>query len=270
MGPLDDPVEEAKRIIDTAEGSKITVRLLGGIAFHFRCPSAASTSLQRAYVDIDYMAYAKQSKDLRRLFPELGYVAREKFNAMMGDKRLIFNDLDHQRRVDIFLDVFEMCHRFSFKDRLQLERYTIPLADLLATKLQIVEINQKDLRDITSMFVDHPVGGSGDPEAIDGPAIARLCGDDWGVYRTFTMNLDKLPPVIESFGLGGEARTTATRRVQELRSLIEEAPKNLRWRMRARVGDKVKWYELPEADREVVDSRQIQAGVSSAVPQGES
>jgi hypothetical protein len=28
---------------------------------------------------------------------------------------------------------------------------------------------------------------------------------------------------------------------------METAPKTLRWRLRARVGDRLRWYELPEA-----------------------
>jgi hypothetical protein len=252
MAPLEDPVEEARRVLQVAEQKKITLRLFGGVAFFFRSPSAAHRSLSRAYVDIDFMGHAKQSKEIKGLFVELGYVPRDRFNAMQGYRRLIFNDLEHQRRIDIFLDVFEMCHKFNFKDRLELDGQTIPISDLLITKLQIVEINEKDIKDILGVFVDYEItpGSSG----IEGSYLAKLTSDDWGIYKTFMTNLDKILVAKDSMGLEDAQKEKITARVGQLRKMIEDAPKSFKWKMRARVGDKVQWYELPEADREVVDS----------------
>ncbi len=253
MAPLEDPIEEAKRVIQVAEQKKITLRLFGGVAFFFRSPSATHRSLSRKYVDIDFMGHAKQSKEIKGLFVELGYVPRDRFNAMQGYRRLIFNDIEHQRRIDIFLDVFEMCHKFNFKDRLELGGQTIPISDLLATKLQIVEINEKDMKDILSIFVDYDVAL--DSSGIDGSYLAKLTSDDWGIYKTFTMNLDKILAAMDGLGLEDAQKEKITARIGQLRKVLEDAPKSFKWKMRARVGEKVQWYELPEADREVVDSR---------------
>jgi hypothetical protein len=255
MPILESPIDEAKRIIELAQQRKVTLRLFGGVSFYFRCPSAKHRSLQRNYVDIDFMGHSKQSKDIKQLFEELGYVPRDRFNAMQGYRRLIFNDIQHQRRVDIFLDVFEMCHKFNFKDRLDLDPYTISLADMLATKLQIVEINQKDLKDIVSMFVDHDVGTSDAPEMINGSYLAKLTGNEWGIYKTFGMNLDRVVSAIDEFGLEENEKKLVTERVGRLRKMIEDSPKSIGWKMRAKMGERVQWYELPEADKEVVDSR---------------
>ena len=255
MSILESPTEEAKRIIEVAQQKKITLKLFGGVSFFFRCPSAKHRALQRNYVDIDFMGHAKQSRDIKELFVELGYVPRDRFNAMQGYRRLIFNDLEHQRRVDIFLDMFEMCHKFNFKDRLEVDKYTISLADMLATKLQIVEVNQKDLKDMGSMFLDHDVGDDDTLEVINGAYLAKLCSDDWGIYKTFIMNLDRILTMMSEFGLDEAERTTVGNRTTRLKKMIEEAPKSFKWKMRARVGEKVQWYELPEADKEVVDSR---------------
>jgi hypothetical protein len=257
MSILESPTDEAKRIIEVAQQRKITLRLFGGVSFYFRCPSAKHRSLQRNYVDIDFMGHSKQSKDIKQLFTDLGYAPRDRFNAMQGYRRLIFNDIGHQRRVDIFLDVFEMCHKFNFKDRLEIDQYTISLADMLATKLQIVEINQKDLKDIVSMFVDHDVGTGDAPEVINGAYLAKLCGSEWGVYKTFGMNLDRVLGVINEIGLEDDEKKIATERVIRLKKMIEDAPKSMGWKMRARMGERVQWYELPEADKEVVDSRVV-------------
>jgi len=253
MAPLENPIEEAKRILQVAEQKKILLRLFGGVAFFFRSPSAMHRSLSRNYVDIDFMGHAKQSKEIKELFVELGYVPRDRFNAMQGYRRLIFNDIEHQRRIDIFLDVFEMCHKFNFKDRLDLGGRTIIKTNILATKLQIVEINEKDMKDILSIFVDYDI--TQDSSGIEGSYLAKLTGDDWGIYKTFTMNLDKILAAMGGMELEEGQKEKVTARVGQLRKTIEDAPKSFKWKMRARVGEKVQWYELPEADREVVDSR---------------
>jgi len=254
LPPLGDPIEEAKRVIGEAEQRKITLRLFGGVSFYLRCPSARHPDLKRSYVDIDFMGHAKQSVGIRRLFGDLGYAPRHIFNAVQGYKRLIFNDLEHQRRVDIFLDVFEMCHKFNFTNRLEIDEYTLSLADMLATKLQIVELNEKDLKDALCMLVDYDVGKE-DSGAINGAYLAKLCADEWGTYRTFTMNLQKLSGMLDDREIGVTHRKLAKTRIEKLRDMIEATPKSLGWKLRARVGDKMPWYELPEADREVVDSR---------------
>lgn len=254
MSILESPIDEAMRIVESARQRGIPLRLFGGISFYIRCPSAKQGNLQRKYVDVDVMGHAKQSGEIKQLFKDLGYSARERFNVMQGYKRLIFNDIGHQRRVDVFLDVFEMSHKFNFKSRLEIDPFTLSLADMLITKLQIVEINEKDLKDMLSMFVDHDLGEDDSPGIINGAYIAKLCSDDWGVYKTFLSNIAKLLGSVEHYGLDEEQAKLVTGRVSRLRDIIETTPKSMRWKMRAKVGERVRWYELPEADEEVVDS----------------
>jgi len=253
--PAKDIVKEAERIIETAEKNKITLRLFGGMAVRFHCPSATHRELARKYADIDFMGLRKQSRSMKKFFLDLGYTPRDIFNALHGDTRLIFNDIENERRVDIFLDVFEMCHKLNFKDRLLIDRYTISLADLLATKLQVVEITEREYRDIISLLNDHEISNADAPETINGKYLAKLCSEDWGIYKTFTINLGNIVTSLSHYALGPETEETVRKRVQELTSLIENEPKSLAWKLRARVGEKVQWYELPERDKEVVDSR---------------
>jgi len=201
------------------------------------------------------MALRKQSRDIRKLFAELGYVPRERFNALQGDKRLIFNDIENGRRVDVFLETFEMCHRFNFKNRLTIDNPTIPLADLLATKLQVVEITEREYRDVMALVRDHEVGDSDKPEMINGAYLAGLCSDDWGIYKTFTINITNILNALPKYDLGAESAGIVQKRLEDIRSRIENAPKSVRWKVRAKVGEKVRWYELPDQDKEVVDSR---------------
>jgi len=254
MPPLENPIEEADRVVDAARERRIVLRLFGGVAFWFRCPAAKHRSLQRNYVDIDFLGHAKQSHEIKQLFASLGYTPRDRFNAIQGYRRLIFNDMEHQRRVDVFLDVFEMCHSFNFKDRLELDEKTITLTDMLITKLQIVEANEKDLKDMITLFADYDVG-SDDNGSVNGAYLARLCASDWGVYKTFTMNLERLLGKVDEVGLDESMKQSISSRLNRVRTIIEESPKDFRWKMRARLGEKVKWYDVPEADKEVVDSR---------------
>ncbi|HUK29303.1 MAG TPA: hypothetical protein VLV31_12835 [Candidatus Acidoferrales bacterium] len=225
------------------------------MAIRFRCPSATHRNLARKYADIDFMGLRKQARGMKKLFIDLGYTPRDIFNALHGDSRLIFNDIENGRRIDIFLDVFEMCHKFNFKDRLTLDKYTIPLVDLLATKLQVVEITEREYRDIISLIHDHEIADSNNPDAINGAYFAQLCGEDWGVYKTFSINLTNILNALPTYKLEPESEKTVQKRIQDLQNRMETAPKSTKWKLRARIGEKKQWYELPEMDKEVVDSR---------------
>jgi hypothetical protein len=251
--PLADIVQEAQRILDVADQNNIMLRLFGGLAVRFHCPSATHRNLQRKYADIDFVGLKKQSRGIKILFGELGYTPRDMFNRLQGDRRLIFNDLEMERRVDIFLDVFEMCHRFDFKDRIELNKTTIPLGDLLATKLQVVEITEREYRDVMALVQDHEIGDRDDAETINGTYLANLCADDWGVYKTFSTNIANILSTLPNYKLNTTEQDLISKRLEDLQARIETVPKTLKWKMRARIGEKKRWYELPEHDKEVVN-----------------
>ena len=257
--PLESLGDEAGRILSAAEERRIILRLLGGVAVVSRCPSALKSPFSRRYVDIDLIGRRKETAKVNQLFKDLGYKPRERFNALHGS-RLIFNDLKNMRRVDVFLDIFQMCHKFDFRDRLGLEPKTITISDLLMTKLQIVEINEKDLKDILVLLLDHDVAAEETRDMVNASYIAKMCADDWGIYRTFTMNLDRAHEFLGKLGLDDEERTRIAGRTSSLREAIDSAPKSIGWKMRARVGDRRRWYELVEADKAVVDSSSSSAG----------
>jgi hypothetical protein len=257
--PLESLADEAKRILSGAERMGVVLRLLGGVAVVTRCPSASNPPFSRRYVDIDLIGRRKETAKINQLFKDLGYKPRERFNALHGS-RLIFNDMKNMRRVDVFLDIFQMCHKFDFRDRLRLEPKTITISDLLSTKLQIVEMNEKDIKDILVMLLDHDVAMEEAPDKINASYIAKLCSEDWGIYRTFTMNLDRIPEFLGRLELDEEQRTRIRGGADSLRKSIEGAPKSMGWKMRATVGDRRRWYELPEADQAVVDFDPSAAG----------
>jgi hypothetical protein len=157
--------------------------------------------------------------------------------------------------VDIFLNVFEMSHKLDFSDRLKLSSPTLPLEDLLLTKLQVFEVTEREYKDVIAILRDHELSTKETPETIDTSYIAKVCSEDWGLYKTCSLNLDRISSALESYGLLPEEVARVRGKVDELKKRIEEQPKSFRWKLRAKVGEKVRWYELPEADKEVVDSR---------------
>ena len=241
--------DEAKRILDEARERGIILRLFGGVAVKYHCPSATHRSLQRSYPDLDFFGRGKQGREVRKLFLDLGYEPNQRFNALHGATRLIFEDAKNQRVVDIFLDVFRMCHTLHLGDRLTLDDYTIPISDLLLTKLQVVEINEKDIRDLIAILNDHDVVeriASVEKEVIDTGYIASLCADDWGLCKTISLTLRKLLNFISKYELEPGARQILETRINKLLHAIEMVPKSFKWRLRDKVGERKLWYDLPE------------------------
>jgi hypothetical protein len=234
--------EAAASVVRAAAARGLTVRVLGGVAIAIRCPAACERPFARAYRDIDFVGRADEGPRLESLFAELGFTPERRFNSLNGHRRLMFRDEANGRTIDVLLDRFEMCHRIDFRHRLTLEELTLSAADLLLTKLQVVQAEEKDLLDALALLVDHELGGAAGE--LDADHVARLCAADWGLYRTAETNLTRLTERAER--LDEPARSRAQARLAALREQIAREPKSARWRARARVGTKVRWYRLPE------------------------
>lgn len=246
--PLDDIRAEARRIVAAGQAQGLALRLLGGLAVALHAPAAALPALERRYADIDLVAPAGQGSPTEALLSSLGYQPDRQFNLLNGAERLLFDDPPHQRQVDVFVGQFSMCHRLPVAERLGLEPLTLPLAELLLTKLQIVQLNEKDLRDICALLLDHPVG-PGDAETINRERVAQVCAEDWGLWKTAGLALRRARTFAAQAGLASEAARTIDERAAALLQALEQAPKPLRWRLRAAIGERVQWYELPEEVR---------------------
>jgi hypothetical protein len=240
-----DVVEEALRIAEEADRDGLPFRLLGGVAVKLRAKDGLHPAFEREYADLDWITPKGTSPDAQRFFKAIGYAPQVRFNAIHGRERLLFFDEQHDRQVDVLIGAFRMSHEIRFGDRLALEPLTVPLAELLLTKLQIVELNEKDVRDALALLHDHPVEDE-DGDAVNGGRIAALCAADWGLWRTFTANLSSLGDHIERYDLPSESKERIAGRIQELQQRIEQEPKSFGWKMRAKIGDRKRWYELPE------------------------
>jgi hypothetical protein len=244
-GPLEDPIAEAERIASAAKAAKVGVKLMGGAGIHLHSPSARRPPLKRKYGDLDYVMPKRDRKAVLAFFPSLGYEANDRFNLMQGDRRLYFYDNDHSRQVDVFIDSIRMSHIIDLRDRLDHEGPCASPSDLLLSKLQIYEMNRKDLVDLTALLLDHPIESHND-EAIDAEYIARLTADDWGFYRTLQVNIEKLGATLDELDVD---RDLVRSRLTELWKVVDAQSKSMKWKLRSQVGDRVRWYELPEEVR---------------------
>jgi len=243
-GPNPEITEEAVRILDAASAEGIPFRLLGGLAIYLQSPSARThEQLRRSYKDLDFATLSKFSAKTRALFAHLGYTGNKTFNALHGNQRLLFYDDEHGRQVDIFIDRMQMCHNIDFRSRMYIDERTLSLADLLLTKMQIVEVNEKDLLDVVALFIDYDVVDN--DRGIHSQYISKLVSNDWGLHKTLELNLKKT----KAFAAERDFPEDVTTRIDTLIAHIEAHPKTMSWKARAMVGERVRWYELPEEPR---------------------
>jgi hypothetical protein len=236
-----DATVEARELVDAASARGLVLRVLGGVAVRLLCPNVPPRV--RDGQDVDVATNAASRRALTDLFTERGYVPDKNFNALYGNKQLYFTDPENGRAVDVIVDKLEMSHTLELATRLTRMPYTLDPLDLLLTKLQIVELNEKDVTDCLSLLVTFPLADSEEPGTMDLRVFRELVGDDWGWWRTITANLEKLRALASAAPAG---TYDPAAQLDTLARAAEEAPKSRRWKLRARVGDRVRWYELPE------------------------
>ena len=242
--PFELLYQEHRRISSEAQTRGISIRLLGALAFHLRCPqyTPLRTQLGRELSDLDYVALSRQWNGVIDLLTALGYEFDERRAMLHGRDRVLFFH-PTGLRVDVFFDQLDMCHRIDFRERLTVDEETISLADLLLEKMQIVRITDKDIIDTVALLLEHPVTST--DQGINADYIARRLAGDWGFYHTLTTNLRRIS---EEFmdrypQLDQRARQRVREQIRQLLDRIEAEPKTLKWKARARVGPTVQWYK---------------------------
>lgn len=243
--PLSEILGEARRLLALAEERTVPMRLVGGIAIRIRSDEAYHPCLERAYKDIDVLTPGKGGPDTASLLYDAGYEPSREFNGLNGHRRLLFLDAHNERKLDVFVGEFSMCHAIPMRARAMLEPGTVPLAELMLMKLQIVELTEKVLRDVVALLHYHDVGEA-DGEMINAGYIARLCAGDWGLWRTCKLNLERVRDALPGYKFTGAERDVVADRLERLWARIESEPKPSRWRMRDRIGDRKRWYEEPD------------------------
>jgi hypothetical protein len=245
MGIDPDVVVEATRLIEAGNADGCTVRVMGGVAVCMHAQNGIHPALRRTYRDIDLVAGKKDGRRALNLLKTAGYESNDRFNAMNGGRRLVVYDMDNGRQLDVFVGEFQMCHKLPIAQRLDLDPLTVPLAELLLTKLQVVRTNHKDVVDICAILLDHDVGET-DGETVNAAYIASLLAGDWGLWRTSRGTIETTRTQLSGIDLEPAERELIDSRLTRLWDRVEEQPKSFRWKSRARIGDRSRWYEEPE------------------------
>jgi hypothetical protein len=237
--PLAHLPDEADRILRAAVADRIALRVTGGVAVYLLCPSARTAPLARSYKDLDLVGRSGESKSISRLLTGLGYQPDIELNSFQGHQRLFFRDVVNNRDLDVFIGRMTLCHDLDLNDRLTTQENTISPADLLLSKLQVVQVNERDLVDTAALLFDHPVDSGG----IDPLRIRAVLCSDWGWWRTATATLEKVVSYASNLH---DIGPVVLARANEIVETVERAPKSIRWKARAAIGDRVRWYVLPE------------------------
>jgi hypothetical protein len=262
--PAHDPLPEAKELAEGAAGAGLGLKLLGGLAVRVVCPDFPPRL--RRDQDMDFGCLAKGRKDVAAYLERSGCRPDRRFNNLNGDRQMYFT-APSGRPIDVMVDRLTMCHTLDFRPSFGRLPLTVDAVDLLLSKLQIVELNEKDVRDTLQLLAGVPVGNSGRAAAaggdlgsgasagsgagaafIDTERFTKLLGADWGWWRTVTGNLGKLPALAEERPelAPPDPPFDPIAQSRQLLELAESAPKTVKWRLRSNVGDRVRWYELPE------------------------
>jgi hypothetical protein len=247
---FEDFEKEIRRIIAEADGRGLPLRIMGGAAIRMHCPDHQDlyARLKRTPKhDMDFVTYSKFRPVTKKLFTDLGY---EPYISLMltgatGRHRQIFNDKEGNKAIDVFLDKLEMCHVIDFKDRLEVDSPTVPLAELLLQKLQVVQTNEKDIQDTIILLAEHDVG-KGDKGEINGDYVAKLLGNEWGFYYTVSQNLAKVNEFLDKYDLSKQDKAAVADRTSKLQALVEKQPKTMQWKLRSKVGTTKRWYNTVE------------------------
>ena len=248
--------EEAERFLAAArdivvhgERRNLFLRLLGSLAYRIHCPANAHLldEMNRELTDLDFASERKYASGLIDMLKELGYVMDVEIATATGGSRYYFKHPSTELGVDVFMDELYFCHQISFRGRLHVDRHTIPLAELLLEKMQIVELNEKDIKDTIVLLLEHDIGDD-DNEKVNAGVVASTLADDWGFYYTVILNLNRVTNHLNDYAvLDDDEKALVRRRVDALRARIESAPKSFKWKARSRVGTRVRWYQLVEA-----------------------
>jgi hypothetical protein len=240
-----DPLPEALGLIEAARNDGVPLRLVGGLAVRVLCPDFPPRS--RKGQDLDMASRSGTRPKLRDMLIGRGYEPDKRFNALYGHKQLYFRSAGWT--IDVLVDRIEMCHDLPFGDRLERMPLTLDVTDLLLSKLQIVELNQKDAQDAIYLLAAYPVKAGDEPGTIGLDRVRHFIADDWGWWRTITDNLTRIRAMVEGGALvPAKAVHDPTAQMKTIAAMAESTPKSVRWKLRAKVGDRRRWYRVPQED----------------------
>jgi hypothetical protein len=243
---------ESTRILDEARRRNTVLRLVGGLAIHIHCTE--HSFCDRRYGDIDFVGLKTQYKSIVEVMKEVGYMENSNMTMSTGGSRLLFERPGTTDHIDVFLDHIDIEHEVNLKDRLDIEKETISISDLLLVKLTITRLNEKDIRDIITMMKDIRIGHDDSVGTINITYIAELCAKSWGLHHDVMASLRRTLDFLPRFALSESIGSEVADRLEALENEILKAPKSFRWRLRALIGERFPWRREIETTGVVLDT----------------
>jgi hypothetical protein len=244
-GAASDALPEAIFLVRGAADAGHRLKILGGLGVRVLCPDFPPRL--RAGQDIDLACLGKTRRKVADHLEAAGCEPDRRFNNLNGDRQMYFA-APSGRPIDVMVDRLSMCHTLDFRPSFSSASQTLDPADLLLSKLQIVELNAKDAHDICHLLSGLRIGRDSARPAIDPDRFGAVLASDWGWWRTVTSNLAKLPDLLSSQPHLGppHPRFDVLTQAKQLQEVADAVPKGIKWKLRANVGDRVRWYEVPE------------------------
>src|SRR5512136_2656905 len=174
-------LEEARRLTDEAQKQGLILRVMGPIALHYYFPEYVDLYRrmerlgERVFTDIDFAAYGKHRGKLVPFFETHGYELEKRAAMISGGTRMIFFSRNIPM-IDVFFDKLDYNHPIDYRGRLEANSHCVSQADLMLQKLQIVQINDKDLKDAMLLLLAASLGET-DSNTINAKYIAKLMPD---------------------------------------------------------------------------------------------
>lgn len=271
----DEMFKHALDIIEAAEKQDVYLRLLGAMAIRMHIQDTEFMDLydklsrlgldaDKKFTDIDFVAYKKQLKSLRKVLEtDLGFIVDRMMLQYLRDRgRLIYYEKNNAYHVDVFFDKLEFSHDVHFgkdpeKGRLHLDSPTIPLADIVLQKTQIHRINEKDIKDLIILLRAHDLietDNTDETNLMNIKYIAEVLANDWGFWKDATENLDKVKKFSEKYWkeelISQEDMTDVLNKVNTILEIIKNEPKTKNWQKRAKKGENKQWWkDVEEVER---------------------
>ncbi len=242
---MEEPDQRGRILVEAATNTGLVCRTIGGVGIRLLCPtSTALDSLHRELNDLDLVTVRNDADRLAQMLEGHGVMPERRFNLLHGEKRLLFHDPETGKHLDVFIDVFEMCHKLDLRARLDRNEWTLAPSDLLLTKLQIARITEKDVKDLAALALesDAPMSESW----FDPTYLVSILGNDWGWWKTVSDNLGVAAASVNSIGLDTRRLSTVTEVLGQLTELATGCVKSRRWTWRSRIGTRIPWREEPE------------------------
>lgn len=243
--PLFDELEqEAKRVLTAAQQARVVMRVMDALAVWLTCPDARASLIEPTSKQLVFAAHAYRAEAISELFAQLHYQPKTQLNTFYAGKRLYFEDVTRKLAAEIHLGAFDLYHTLDLNNALAGEGVALAPTTLLLSRLQIVEMTDTPLRELCALLLTYDWSINAETNKFDASYVTRLCTEDWGWFRTLTLNLDRVIAFAPRL-LNTSNANLVVERAQRIKTGIEQAPKGLRWQMRARIGDSMRWFEPP-------------------------